>query len=719
MHRILLRLWLLFLAIVFALPASGQNLYVGSNSANQTTNFTSGYNSYNNTYIGYNPNDSNNTLNVLGSNTVLMNTIYYLWVGYSGSYNRLIISNGGSAYSFYGVIGGGYSNSALVTGKGSLWSNLFDMEVGSGGQGKCSLVVSNGGIVDSFNTNNNSGIITIGSESSNNSVVVTGAGSELNTGSLNLGTGSGNSLVISKGGVVTSQNAQISFNDSAIGLTNASSNNSVLVTGTGSLWTNSGTISVGDGSSGGGVASGSLTVGTGGTVASQTIVISSQSNSVGTLNIGTLGGTDTNVSLITQSISFGGGLGMLNFNQSNSMTISIPILGNGSVNQLGRGTTILTGSNSFSGGILVSKGSLQLGPGGNANLYLGTGSGDSGNLVVTGGTLNNDNSTIGNSSNSTGSATVSGGVWNNFWNTRGSITVGNYGSGTLTIGVTGVVKAQNIYLATQLGSAGTLNLGNGNAAGSLQAGSVIGGSGTAVVNFEETNGTYTFSPTLTGNLTFNQLGIGKTTLTASNSFSGPTYVNAGALLIASTGTLSGGGIVTVSTGATLENNGLITGNTTVNGTLAGNGGGFNNLQVAAGSSLIWNVSSFTGTAGTNWDELNAFSLDLSALSSTNPLTIYVEGISGTAVTNAPSTYVFNFLNVSNSVTGFDSSKFTVNTSLFTADQSHNGGAWSVGTNSSASGTELTLTYAVPEPTSCTLLVLGVLTLGIACRRRRV
>jgi len=270
-----------------------------------------------------------------------------------------------------------------------------------------------------------------------------------------------------------------------------------------------------------------------------------------------------------------------------------------------------------------------------------------------------------------------------------------------------------------LGSAGTLNLGNGNAAGSLQAGSVIGGSGTAVVNFEETNGTYTFSPTLTGNLTFNQLGIGKTTLTASNSFSGPTYVNAGALLIASTGTLSGGGIVTVSTGATLENNGLITGNTTVNGTLAGNGGGFNNLQVAAGSSLIWNVSSFTGTAGTNWDELNAFSLDLSALSSTNPLTIYVEGISGTAVTNAPSTYVFNFLNVSNSVTGFDSSKFTVNTSLFTADQSHNGGAWSVGTNSSASGTELTLTYAVPEPTSCTLLVLGVLTLGIACRRRRV
>ena len=716
MNHILLRLSLLVLAIVFAYPASAQNLYVGSNSSNQTNNITSGYNSYNNTYIGYNPNDSNNTLNVLGSNTVLINSIYYLWVGYSGSYNRLIISNGGSAYSYYGAIGGGYSNSVLVTGKGSLWSNSLDMEVGSGGQGKCSLVVSNGGVVDSF-FSNNSGIITIGLGSPSNSVLVTGVGSELNTGSLNLGNGSGNSLVISKGAVVTSQNTEIGLVEADVGYTNASSNNSVLVTGAGSLWTNSGTIYVGYGGrvGGGGIGSGTLTIGTGATVAASNILIASQSNSEGTLNFGTPGGRDTNVSLITQSISFGSGVGTINFNQSNNMTIFLPISGNGSINQLGRGATILTGSNSFSDSIVVSSGSLQLGNNGTTVLYLGNGVGDSDNLLLTGGLLNNNYTIIGNSSNSTGSATVSDGTWSN----KGSLTIGNSGTGSLTIGSNGVVKTSGVSFAKNYGSVGTINFGTLGGydtnvsliTPSISFGSQEAGSGTGTLNFSQSD-TATITSTISGygNLRINQLGQGTTILNTSSRFSGSVSVNDGTLLIPSTGVILGEVDTTVDSGGILQNDGIVSGATYVSGTLSGTGGGFDYLQPEGSSSLIWNINSFTGTAGTNWDFLNAFTLDLSALSATNPVTIHVQGVSGSGSTNAPAYYTFNFLNVSNSVTEFDPSDFIIDSSLFTNTLGISGGSWGVATNATSSGEQVTLIYTVPEPSSIFLLGMG---LGVA------
>jgi len=57
------------------------NLYVGSNSANQTTNFTSGTNSYSNAYVGYS--------DPLNTNLVTNNT--------------LVISNSGTVLNFSGV----------------------------------------------------------------------------------------------------------------------------------------------------------------------------------------------------------------------------------------------------------------------------------------------------------------------------------------------------------------------------------------------------------------------------------------------------------------------------------------------------------------------------------------------------------------------------------------------------------------------------------------
>lgn len=286
-------------ALLIARPASAQNLYVGSNSSGQTTNFTSGTNTYDNIYVGYNAGDSNNTLSVANTNTAVYSALYAwynspLIIGYDGSGNRMVITNGATVSggaSLTGYIGynsDALSNSVLVTGTNSLWYNPQTLLVGQAGSSS-SLVITNGGQVDG-----------------------------------------GLSVII--------------------GNLSSSSNNSVLVTGAGSL------LSAGVGGlSIGGSGSGTLTVASGATVSAPSIGIAT-----GTLNVGVLGGSDTNVSLLTQTISLGNSASALNFNQKDAFTLTSSISGySGTLNQLGSGTTILSGNNSYSGGTTISAGTLQ------------------------------------------------------------------------------------------------------------------------------------------------------------------------------------------------------------------------------------------------------------------------------------------------------------------------------------------------------------------------
>ena len=522
--------------LIVGLDGSGNSLVISNGGAVTNSQYNYGG------VLGLNADSTNNSVLVTGTNSIWNNS-GDLIVGLDGSGNTLVISNGGvvttSQYNYGGVVGlnaDSSNNSVLVTGSNSLWNNSGDLLVGYDGYSN-SLVISNGGIV-ATSQYNYGGVLGLNADSSNNSVLVTGTNSLWNDGGdLIVGfDGSRNSLVISNGGVVTT--SQYDYGG-VIGLNADSSNNSVLVTGTASLWSNNGALTVGYGGSA------TLSVASGGTVDASGIVIAARAGSVGTVNFGTLGGSDTNITLITPSIAFGSGSGTLNFNQADSATITSTISGIGSILQLGTGTTILS---------------------------------------------------------------------------------------------------------------------------------------------------------------------------ASNSFSGSTSVNSGKLLINSNGCLAGGGTVTVAPSGTLLNNGMIAGTTIANGTLGGNGGNFNNLKLNGGSSLIWNILNFAGTAGTNWDVLNVRSLNLSSLNSTSPFTIYVQGTSGTGLTKT--NFSFDFLNITSSVTGFAASDFIVNTSLFIADPNLSGGVWSVGTNSFSGVTELNLTYAVPEPASSSLLGMGALLLLIcACRHR--
>jgi T5SS/PEP-CTERM-associated repeat protein/autotransporter-associated beta strand protein len=372
------------------------DLYVGSNSTVAATNFTSGTNSYGNTYVGYTAAASNNLLTVSRAGTVLTNS-QMLYVGDNGSGNSLIISNGGQVQVAAGtnhngvVIGNGatsINNSVLVTDTNSSLISSQNINIGYGGSG--SLTISNsakvvdqgayignqsssvGSVIVNGGTWNNAGYLEVGvngsgtlsisgggtvkdsngiignAGGSSGTATVTGSGSLwTNSGSLIVGDYGTGSLTIS-GGTVYDPNGYIGYSTSSNGATGS-------VTMTGGLWSNSSSVAIGNG----GV--GNLTLGGSGTLsAASGVTIASQVGSVGALNIGSLVGSDAaaGISLVTHSIAFGSGSGTINFNQADTFTLSIPVSGPGSLQQLGSGTTIISGSNSYTGTTLITNGTL-------------------------------------------------------------------------------------------------------------------------------------------------------------------------------------------------------------------------------------------------------------------------------------------------------------------------------------------------------------------------
>ena len=309
-------------------------------------------------YVGVDTNSSNNSVLVTGSNSLWTNS-GDLSVGGSGSGNSLVISNGGMVANYSANIGFdtvSSNNSVLVTGSNSLWTNSSNLYVGNYGSSN-SLVISNGGMVAS-----SVGYIGVATSSSNNSVLVTEVGSLWTISSdLYVGVeGSGNSLVISNGGRVNSSVADIGFAATSTG-------NSVLITGSGSTWSNSGNLTIGD------AGSGTLTVANGGVLSASRILIGTN----GDLDFGRYQQNDTAGNVVTTTIEFTGTNSDdygINFNQSDTLHLTSSIIGAGWVCQLGTGTSVMSGSNSYSlytkidAGTLVAASTNALGTG-----YLGIG----------------------------------------------------------------------------------------------------------------------------------------------------------------------------------------------------------------------------------------------------------------------------------------------------------------------------------------------------------
>ncbi|HTS16964.1 MAG TPA: hypothetical protein VMP11_05275 [Verrucomicrobiae bacterium] len=201
-------------------------------------------------YVGYEIGANSNSLVVTGRGSFWTNSVD-LNIGLYGAGNALVILNSGSVWSSTGYIGNNGSaagNSAVVNGTGSVWRVVNGLNVGNSGAGN-SLVINNGGqVITHFNE-----YVGNGSSSSNNRVVITGAGSVWdNTDPFHgfafyLGySGAGNSLIISNGG-------KLLLNNGTIGANSSASNNSVVVTGSGSVWSNNSGMVLGYASSGNGL----------------------------------------------------------------------------------------------------------------------------------------------------------------------------------------------------------------------------------------------------------------------------------------------------------------------------------------------------------------------------------------------------------------------------------------------------------------------------------
>ncbi|MEI9887562.1 MAG: autotransporter outer membrane beta-barrel domain-containing protein [Rhizomicrobium sp.] len=293
--------------------------------------------------------------------------------------------------------------------------------------------------------------------------------------------------------------------------------------------------------------------------------------SAGTLQLGSGGTSGSILGNVTDNAT-------LAFNRSDAVSFGGVISGSGAVIQAGTGTTTFTATNTYGGGTMISAGALQIGAGGtagaiagdvvdNAQLIFnrsdaatfgGTISGTGGVLLAGGGiTTFTAVSTYGGGTTISAGALqldtggdIAGNVVDNatlIFNRSGTNAFGGVisGTGALTHSRgTLILTAANTYSGTTTIAAGaTLQLGNGGASGSI-AGDVIDN---ATLIFNRTD-TITFAGVISGTGGLAHNGTGTTILTAIDTYSGPTVVNAGVLdvngsIANSAVTTNGGGSV--------------------------------------------------------------------------------------------------------------------------------------------------------------------------------
>lgn len=278
-----------------------------------------------------------------------------------------------------------------------------------------------------------------------------------------------------------------------------------IVTGSGSTWTSGEGITVGD------AGAGALNVESGGAVRSAFALAARQASGQATIKVtgngsswttpgflSLLSGTSTMT--IEQAGLVRGGSVVIGENAGAQATVVV----NGPGSTLASDTTFEVARSGI-GSLTVSGGATAT----SAQGFVGRVAGGVGNAVVTG----------------TGSRWV---------NTGPDLTIGNGGTGTLTISEGATVSAPAIYLAYFPGSVGTLNIGAATSLapagpGRLDTPTLALGDGTATVNFNHDAPGYEFTALMSGTGTVNALA-GTTILLADNTYAGGTTIAAPATL---------------------------------------------------------------------------------------------------------------------------------------------------------------------------------------------
>jgi fibronectin-binding autotransporter adhesin len=218
----------------------------------------------------------------------------------------------------------------------------------------------------------------------------------------------------------------------------------------------------------------------------------------GILQVGNAGTTGT---IGSGTVAINGATSRLQFNRSDTTTVAQNISGTGGLFQVGSGTTILTGNNTYAG-TTISAGTLQVGAGGTTGTV-----GTSTISIAAGGRL---------VVNRSDALTINGLITG-----AGSITQAGTGTTILT--------RTNTYTGSTIISAGTLQIGTGGVFGSLGTGAVIN-NGSLVFNRNGSeNDGRTIAATISGTGTLTQAGTGAIWLTGTNSYTGATIISSGSL----------------------------------------------------------------------------------------------------------------------------------------------------------------------------------------------
>ena len=240
-------------------------------------------------------------------------------------------------------------------------------------------------------------------------------------------------------------------------------------------------------------------------------------------------------------------------------------------------------------------------------------------------------------------------------------------------------------------------------------------------------------------------GTGQWSLSGANTYTGATEVREGTLQISSGGSITStatisntatlfvngtAGAVNVETGGSLGGAGTVGAVTLNSGSLLKPGNSPGNLTAAssvwnAGATYEWQITSLTGTAGTDWDLFTVTGgLDLSALSSSATFNLSLDSTGALPGFSDTSEYTWTFAKAA-SITGLSSTDAGTDISnLFNILATNfNGGAGPVNGfkvvvgETSGGYTSLNL-KAVPEPSASSLMGIGLAALMIVRTFRR-
>lgn len=644
-----------------------------------------------------------------------------------GSSTGTISVTGSGTYQIGAMISdvSGQAGALRKIGSGTLYLNPDSASTFSGGTTIAAGTLQYG-ITGSLGT----GAINLGSAGGGNATLESALGGYTLSNSINVISGSGGTLTLyysGTGSFNSTFSGAISMGDNLTVRSDAISSQAMRITG---AISGAGGITK--------IGTGVLRLENSNTSYSGTTTISA-----GTLQIGngsTTGGIGTGA-IVNNST--------LLINRSNSLTLNNDMSGSGTLVQAGTGTTTISNTNSYYGGTVVAKGTLQFGRTsslGSGAVTLGSVGGGDATMenYLAGWTTNNDISTVSGSGGTLtlsytstvtgfGSAVFTGALTLNdsivirseaatglAMRMQGAIS----GSGGITKTGAGALRLENDnigYTGTTTISAGTLQVGNNGTAGGLGSGNVVDNSLLIIAH----SNSYALTNQISGTGSLMQSGSGATTVSGANTYSGGTTVSSGSLIVANTtGSATGTGSVTTAAGTVLGGTGTVA-PTGTNGIVIGgavspgaSGGGASagtltftpvdgGLTFQAGSSVTFELLANGSNDKIAFSASGAGVMDFTAMSAGSLVVSFAGGY-----TPQPG-HSFDLLDWTaisgGGISGLSDSLLSLSTAGFDP-------SWRWDTSLFSTSGVISVVSAVPEPSVGLLVLTGFM--GLALRRRQ-